>query len=175
MPTHLTRIATSMSWIAALPTIASCAADPDLSACGDDVGYFQGMDVHLGGAVDQQYPYDYEITADGTTFSLHQPAGGEDTAELTLDDGTQLWASVRRVDYWPELENGGNLLSIIYGRDPDSSRWGPTTATIEVTLDGESQSETFTPVYQHADPGWGAQCHGFDHAFVELGVPTTLR
>lgn len=169
MRTFRTRIATSMSWMAGLAAIASCTAtDPAL--CGDDAYYPEGFELQLGGATDQD-TYEIDVVADGTAFSLTQPPGGGDSITIPLGNGVQLRGSVG----WTQLSSSGNLgslLRLVVDRPPDESAWGPTTATVTVTMQGETVEETFTPAYSNTDRGWGESCRGTDHAFEIMGVPT---
>jgi hypothetical protein len=160
-----------MSWIAALAAIslAGCVQDPELGFCGDDVPHDYGLDVELAGA-DTTQTYEIDVQADDTAFELTYAAGADDEVEIDLGTGFTLYGSVGQTQRDSDSPLYSELELLI--RRPDySDGFGPETATITVTMQGESVTETFTPVYDILPPHQGPMCRE-EHADVTMSVPT---
>lgn len=171
MPSNRARTLTRMPWIAALAAIAlaGCAAQDPEGYCGDDVPHERGLDIALGGA-DTTQTYGLDVLADGTAFALTYAGGVEDQAEIDLGDGFTLYG---RVGVDPQSSDGPypSVLSLLIRRPGFEDGFGPETATVTATMQGESVTETFTPVYDIEDPHEGPQCRA-EHAKVTMSVPT---
>jgi hypothetical protein len=158
-----------MSWIAALAAISlsGCTRDPDLGFCGDDVPHDYGLDIELEGA-DPTQTYEIDVVADDTPFELTYAGGLNDEVEIDLGTGFTLYGKVGQV----REESDSPLVSeleILIRRPELDDGHGPETATVTVTMQGESVTETFTPVYDILPPH-GPMCRE-EHADVMMSVP----
>jgi len=171
MPSLHARIATRMSWIAALAAIslAGCIAqDPEIGFCGDDVPHEYGLDVKLAGA-DTTETYELDVLADGTAFALTYQSGATSQVEIDLGNGYTLYGSVWQIQ-WDSDSLPHSELEMRIRRPEYSDGFGPETATVTVTMQGESVSKTFTPDYDILPPHQGPMCRE-EHADVSISVP----
>jgi len=149
--------------IAVLLPACAVDADPRLQ-CGDDIYDQRGLDVELAGA-DTSQTYEIDVVADGTPFELTYAGGATDSVEIDTNDGTRLSGIVR--EGWTEPLV--SALSIVLREPGYLNGWGPETATVNVTMQGESIAETFTPIYE-GNTRW-PQCR-LEYALVTMNVPT---
>ena len=169
MPSIHARIATRMSWIAALAAIclAGCAQDPEVF-CGDDMAPIEGLDIHLDGA-DTAETYEIDVVADGTAFELTYAGGQRDQVETDLGDGRRMFGFVDQSPR-PDVPVDGSILSIIVDVIGEESGFGPDQASVTVTMQGETVTEELMPTYQGTRVT--EQCPGWWHAFETITVPT---
>jgi hypothetical protein len=157
-----------MSWIAALAVIvlAGCAQDPEMF-CGDDVGYYRGVDVEVRGG-DPALSYDVQIEAEGTTLAVSSvPDAEPPRAEATLSAQRILSLSVSR---WYET-TAFMLLVSAWIAEPDGDAVGPASLVLTISSGGEEVfAADFTPTYDRNEP-WGPECPGFEYARIMVDLP----